>query len=386
MEDATPAAHATTRRNHDAVQRVLDQAVREGGVPGILAQVRDGDGHWFGTAGVADTRTRRARGHEDRFRIGSITKTFTATVILQLVTEGQLALEDTVERWLPGVVTGNGHDGDTITVRQLLNHTSGVFSHTSDQPALSTQETYTPEELVAIAVSHPADFPAGTGWAYSNTNYVLAGMIVEQVTGRMLADEITDRLARPLGLTGTSLPLGADPVLSGPHSSHYTKLFSPDPDATVHDVTELETSPYWAAGGMISTVADLDRFFAALLGGRLLRPEQQREMFTMVPTESWLPGATYGLGVSRLTLPSGTEVWGMGGALFGSWSYVYGTREGTHTLAVNINADWATGRWEDPIGIFTDLLEAEFGRSAESAWVSGKPVDRPDWNCHDPHS
>lgn len=367
MEDVPPAAHATTRRNHDAVQRVLHQAVREGGVPGILAQVRDGDGHWFGTAGVADTRTRRARGIEDRFRIGSITKTFTATVILQLVTEGQLALEDTVERWLPGVVTGNGHDGDTITVRQLLNHTSGVFSHTSDQPALSTQETYTPEELVAIAVSHPADFPAGTGWAYSNTNYVLAGMLVEQVTGRMLADEITDRLARPLGLTGTSLPLGADPVLSGPHSSHYTKLFSPDPDATVHDVTELETSPYWAAGGMISTVADLGRFFAALLGGRLLRPEQQREMFTMVPTESWLPGATYGLGVSRLTLPSGTEVWGMGGALFGSWSYVYGTREGTHTLAVNINADWATGRWEDPIGIFTDLLEAEFGRSAESA-------------------
>ncbi|MFD3423026.1 serine hydrolase domain-containing protein [Streptomyces decoyicus] len=370
MDDATSAAHVT-RRNHDAAQRVLDQAVREGGVPGILAQVHDGGGHWFGTAGVADTRTRRARGHEDRFRIGSITKTFTATVILQLVTEGQLALEDTVERWLPGVLTGNGHDGNTITVRQLLNHTSGVFSHTSDQSALSKQESYTPEELVEIAMSHPADFPAGTGWAYSNTNYILAGMIVERVTGRMLVDEVTDRLARPLGLTGTSLPLGADPMLCGPHSSHYTKLFSPDPDATVYNVTELETSPYWAAGGMISTVADLNRFFAALLGGRLLRPEQQREMFTMVPTESWLPGATYGLGVSRLTLPSGTAVWGMGGALFGSWSYVYGTRDGTHMLAVNINADWASGRWEDPIGIFTDLLEAEFSRRADSGTARG---------------
>lgn len=373
MESVTPATHVT-RRHHQDAQRVLDQAVREGEVPGILAQARDSGGHWFGTAGVADTRTCRVRRHEDRFRIGSITKTFTATVVLQLVAEGQLALADTVEQWLPGAVTGNGHDGNTITVRQLLNHTSGVFSHTHDQPALSRQESYTPEELVEIAMSHPADFPAGTGWAYSNTNYILAGLIVERVTGRRLADEITDRLTRPLDLTGTSLPLGADPALPGPHSSHYTKLFSADPDATVYNVTELETSPYWAAGGMISTVSDLNRFFAALLGGHLLRPEQQREMFTMVPTENWLPGAAYGLGVSRLTLPSGTALWGMGGALFGSWSYVYGTREGTHMLAVNINADWATGRWEDPIGIFTDLLEAEFSRSADSGTA---PVNEP---------
>lgn len=362
--DATHAAPVSSR-NHDAVQRVLDQAVREGEVPGILTQVREGGSHWFGTAGVGDTRTGRARRYEDRFRIGSITKTFTATVVLQLVAEGQLALEDTVERWLPGIVAGNGHDGNTITVRQLLNHTSGVFSHTHDQPALSSQESYTPDELVKIAMAHPADFPAGAGWAYSNTNYILAGMIVEHVTGRMLADEINDRLASPLDLTGTSLPLGADPALPGPHSSHYTQLFSPDPDAAIYDATELETSPYWAAGGMISTVADLNHFFAALFGGRLLRPEQQREMFTVVPTEEWLPGAAYGLGVSRLTLPCGTTVWGMGGALFGSWSYVYGTREGTHMLAVNINADWAKGRWEDPIGIFTDLLVSEFSRTVD---------------------
>ncbi|MEU8779578.1 serine hydrolase domain-containing protein [Streptomyces sp. NPDC048606] len=364
MEEATSAARVV-RGSHDAVRRVLDRAVGEGGVPGILVHVRDGGGQWFATAGVGDTRTRRPRGHEDRFRIGSITKTFTATVILQLVGEGRLALEDTVERWLPGVVTGNGHDGGAITVRQLLNHTSGVFSHTGDQPALSRRESYTPHELVEIAMSHPADFPAGTGWAYSNTNYVLAGMIVERVTGRTLAEQITDRLARPLGLTGTSLPLGADPLLPEPHASHYTRLFSPDPDATVHDVTELETSPYWAAGAMISTVADLDRFLAALLAGRLLPPERQREMFTTVPTADWLPGAAYGLGVSRLTLPSGTALWGMGGALFGSWSYVYGTREGTRLIAVNVNADWATGPWEDPIGIFTDLLEAEFGDRVE---------------------
>ncbi|MET8682742.1 serine hydrolase domain-containing protein [Streptomyces sp. NPDC004732] len=368
MEDATPVAPA--RRGHDAAQRVLDRAVQEGGVPGILAQVRDRGGNWFGTAGVADTRTRRSRGHEDRFRIGSITKTFTATVLLQLVAESRLTLRDTVEQWLPGVVTGNGHDGGTITVRQLLDHTSGIFSHTHDQPALSTQESYTPAELVGIAVSHPADFPAGTGWAYSNTNYVVAGMIIERVTGRTLTEEIADRLARPLGLTGTSLPVGADAALPRPHARHYTKLFSPDPDAPVHDVTELETTPYWAAGGMISTVSDLTRFFSALLGGRLLRPEQQRELLTMTPTQDWLPRSTYGLGVSRVMLPSGTALWGMGGALFGSWSYVYGTRDGTHLLAVNINADWVSGRWEDPIGIFTELLEAEFSYGCALGFAS----------------
>ncbi|MEV7193741.1 serine hydrolase domain-containing protein [Streptomyces sp. NPDC093510] len=380
MKDAAPTARTTHgRRDHGAAQRVLDQAVEEGGVPGILTQIRDGGGHWFGTAGVADTRTRRERGHEDRFRIGSITKTFTATVVLQLVAEDRLSLTDTVEQWLPGVVTGSvpggaadgkRHDGATITVRQLLDHTSGIFSYTHDQPALSSQESYTPAELVAIAMSYPADFPAGTGWAYSNTNYILAGMIVERITGRTLAEEIADRIARPLRLTGTTLPLGADPALPEPHARHYTRLFSADPDAPVHDVTELETTPYWAAGGMISTVDDLTRFFAALLGGQLLRPEQQREMLSVIPTDNWLPRAAYGLGVSRLTLPSGTAVWGMGGALFGSWSYVYGTRDGTHMLAVNINADWTTGRWDDPVGVFTDLLEAEFSYGCALGFAS----------------
>ncbi|MEV0253728.1 serine hydrolase domain-containing protein [Streptomyces sp. NPDC050732] len=362
MKDAAPTARVThRRRDHGAAQCVLDEAVREGGVPGILAQVRDGGGHWTGTAGVADTRTGRERGPEDRFRIGSITKTFTATVVLQLAAEGRLALTDPVERWLPGILTGKAaHDGTTTTVRQLLDHTSGIFNYTHDQSALRSQESCTPEELVAIAASHPADFPAGTGWAYSNTNYIVAGMIVERVTGRTLTDEIADRITRPLRLTGTSLPLATDPTLPSPHARHYTRLFSPDPDAPVHDATELDTTPYWAAGGMISTVGDLTRYFGALLGGQLLRPEQQRELLTMVQTQNWLPRSTYGCGVSRLLLPSGTAVWGMGGALFGSWSYVYGTRDGTHMLAVNINADWTEGRWQDPIGIFTDLLEAEF--------------------------
>jgi D-alanyl-D-alanine carboxypeptidase len=119
-------------------------------------------------------------------------------------------------------------------------------------------------------------------------------------------------------------------------------------------------SPFWAAGSMISTAEDLHLFFSALLGGRLLPPSLQREMLTMVSTRDWIPHTSYGLGVSSVTLPCGVTVWGMGGAMFGSWSYTYGTRDGTHLLVTNVNSDWATGPWNDPIGVFTDVLQAEF--------------------------
>ncbi|MFJ8313267.1 MULTISPECIES: serine hydrolase domain-containing protein [unclassified Streptomyces] len=342
----------------------LGRAVAEGGVPGILAEVRDGEGRWFGSAGVGDTETGRERGERDRFRIGSITKTFVATVVLQLVAEHSLGLDDSVEKWLPGVVLGNGHDGGRTTVRQLLDNTSGIFSYTEDYAALQSRDNFTPEQLVQIAMAHPAPFAPGTGWGYSSTNYILAGMVIERVTGGVLADEISRRITEPLGLTGTYLPRGDDPTISGPHSEHYTKLYLPDPDAEIYDATELDPSPYWAAGGMISTAGELNEFFGALLGGRILPDEQQRAMFTTVPTQGWIPGTRYGLGVSSLELECGTTLWGMGGAVLGSWSYAYGSRDGARMVAVNINADWAQGGWDDPIGIFTDVLNAEFSTDA----------------------
>ncbi|MFH8569265.1 serine hydrolase domain-containing protein [Streptomyces sp. NPDC017993] len=346
--------------DHAAVQRLLDRAVAQGCLPGILAEVRDGDQRWFGTAGVADTATARERSAQDRFRIGSITKTFVATVMLQLVAEGTLSLDDPVDKWLPDLV--HGHDGGKVTCRQLLNHTSGIFNYTEDRDALNRHETHTPELLVRIATSHPVTFPPGTGWGYSNTNYVLAGLITERATGRALAEEIDQRISRPLGLAGTYLPHGSDPSIRGPHSRHYTKMFRPEPDAPVFDVTELDPSLFWAAGGMISTAADLNRFFGALLGGQVVAAAQQRDMFSTVPTHEWLPDAAYGLGVSSLRLPCGATVWGMGGALFGSWSYSYGTRDGEHMVTTNVNGDWVDddSGWDDPIGVFTDLLQAKF--------------------------
>ncbi|MGE7435374.1 serine hydrolase domain-containing protein [Kitasatospora sp. NPDC001175] len=368
---ATPAfADQAEQGGHPGVQTVLDRAVTEGGVPGIVAEVRDGHRHWFGSAGVADTATWRARHAHDRFRIGSTTKTFVATVLLQLAAEGRLSLDDSVEHWLPGVVDGPGYEPDRITVRQLLNHTSGIYNFAVDEKVIDENkgtpflqhrfDRYTPEQLVRIAMAHQPDFAPGAGWTYSDTNYVLAGMIVERATGSTLAEQIEQRIVAPLGLTGTYTPAPDDVTIHGPHGRAYSHLWDLDPNAPAYDVTELSPSWGWASGDMISTAPDLATFFGALLGGLLLPPAQQEEMFTMIPTPKgkWIDNTTYGLGVSSIKLDCGATVWGMGGAINGSWSYTYGTRDGRRLLATNVNGDWVKG--SGPITVFTDELSAEF--------------------------
>ncbi|MFD4398257.1 serine hydrolase domain-containing protein [Kitasatospora sp. NPDC058478] len=357
------------RGGHPGVQRVLDRAVATGGLPGAVAEVRDGDRRWFASAGVADLATGRARLVQDRFRIGSTTKTFVATVVLQLAAEGRLSLDDSVERWLPGLLDAPGYDGERTTVRQLLNHTSGIYNYAMDEkvrqeasglPFLRHRfDSYTPGQLVRIALAHRPDFAPGTGWTYSDTNYVLAGLIVERASGGTLAAQIEQRITTPLGLTGTYEPSSDDTAIHGPHGREYSRLGLTGPNATAYDVTELSPSWGWAAGDMVSDVRDLNTFFAALLGGRLLPPAQQREMFTMIPTgHQWIDQAEYGLGVAGIRLDCGPTVWGMGGAINGSWSYVFGTRDGRHLLATNVNGDWVEGSW--PIAVFTSELEAEF--------------------------
>ncbi|WP_327236630.1 beta-lactamase family protein [Streptomyces sp. NBC_01317] len=349
---------------HSATQRALDAAVADG-VPGVLAQVNSRTGTWSGTAGLGDTATGRERGARDRFRVGSVTKTFVSTVLLQLEAEGRLDLDDTVDHWLPGVVGGNGHDGRRVILRQLLNHTSGIYSYTADpgfqQKVFTTDflknryRTWQPGDLVAIAMTHAPDFAPGTDWNYSNTNYVLAGLVVEKVTGRSYATEIERRILRPLHLTGTRLP-GTDPRLPRPSGRAYAVL-ADDPERTVHDVTELNATMAGAAGSMISDAADLNRFFSALLTGRLLPPAQLKEMKTTVALGSGEDGedgeaAGYGLGLEKTRLSCGTVVWGHGGGIHGSSTGAFTTADGTHSLSLNFNADWAG----DP----GRVVEAEF--------------------------
>ena len=211
---AAPAAAPTaaTAAPEDAdragLQRRLDEVVAAGAV-GALAEVRDEHGVWRGTSGVAELGTTRAVPVHGQFRAGSITKTFVATVALQLVGEGRLRLDDPVEAWLPGVVP----DGHRITVRHLLNHTSGLYDFVRTLPMPPGQEfldnrwrTWTAAELVQRAVANPPTFEQpGSAFAYSSTGYLLLGQIIEEVTGRPYSREIQRRVIQPLRLHGTSV-------------------------------------------------------------------------------------------------------------------------------------------------------------------------------------
>ncbi|MGW2230299.1 serine hydrolase domain-containing protein [Streptomyces formicae] len=343
---AAPASAAPRPDRHEATRRALDGIVAEG-VPGVTAQVRDKYGSWDAASGVGDLRRGTPRGKHDRFRVGSITKTFVATVLLQLQAEGRIDLDDTVGKWLPGVVEGNGHDGDAITVRQILNHTSGIFDYSTDEEfsrkVFSKEffqhryDTWTPEQLVKLAMRHKPDFAPGTDWKYSNTNYIVAGMIIKKVTGNAYGDEIKRRVIDPLHLNATTVP-GTRATMPRPSSRAYGKLPS-DPEAKVYDVTELNPSMGGSAGEIISDSDDLNRFYSALLGGRLLPKAELTEMKTVVPVGG--RGGGYGLGISEMQLPCKGKVWGHDGGIHGSSSLALTTPDGRHSLALNMNGDWA---------------------------------------------
>ncbi|MFE6754871.1 serine hydrolase domain-containing protein [Streptomyces sp. NPDC057684] len=358
---ATPAlADAPAKDGHRATQQAMDAAVAAG-VPGVTGQATDEYGTWKGTSGLGDLRAKTPRGDRDRYRVGSITKTFVATVLLQLEAEGRLSLDDTVDHWLPGVVTGHGHDGRKITVRQLLNHTSGIYNVTADKGFQQTvffrdgflkhrYDTWSPGKLVRVAMAHEPDFAPGTSWNYSNTNYVLAGMVVKEVTGHSYADEIRHRIIEPLHLRATSLP-GATVTVPRPASRAYSK-FPDDPDKKTYDVTELNPTLASSAGEMISDSADLNRFYSALLRGRLLPAAQLAEMKKTVPVSKDEPGLGYGLALMRQKLSCGKELWGHSGGIHGSNTDSVTTPDGRHTLSFNFNGDWT--------GDSQAVIEAEF--------------------------
>ncbi|MEV4630712.1 serine hydrolase domain-containing protein [Micromonospora sp. NPDC049523] len=314
---AAPIANAETAAGGDrALRQSLEGLVRDDRFPAALASVRDRDGRVRNyTAGVADLRTKAKVPVDGQVRIASNTKMFTATVVLQLVGEGRVDLDTPVETYLPNLLRGDGIDGRNISVRQLLQHTSGLPDYDEDlvPDYFSVQHTYfEPYEVLDVALRHPALFAPGSGWEYSNTNYIVAGLLVQKVTGRPIGEEITKRIIDRIGLRHTYWPALGEQTIRERHPNGYLAL---SPDAPLRDVTESEPSMGWAAGAMVGTPSDLNRFLAALVGGKLLKPEQLRQMQTTVeaPGADTVGDTRYGLGLATFKLSCGGFAWAHGG-------------------------------------------------------------------------
>ncbi|WP_141578549.1 serine hydrolase [Actinomadura sp. WMMA1423] len=335
---ATASAVPAQADGPTRLRQVVERLSGPDGAPGALARFDDRHGRRTATGGVADIRTGAPVDPRSRFRIGSLTKPFVATVVLQLAGEGRVELDAPVERYLPGVVRGAAGDGE-ITVRQLLQHTSGlpdVLKYMSPLEILNDPlRHWEARDLVDIALPHRREFEPGRGWGYSNTNYLLAGMVIERVTGHPYGQEIRRRVIRPLGLHDTSVPTDA-PDIPGPHPHGYVR-----PESELVDITLLNPTVGGAAGGMISSASDLDRFMAALLRGRLLRPAQMREMLTPRSTGR-ASGSKYGLGLEWIPVddPSTCEdgFWGHDGDMLGFSVRTGATMDGRQaTVMVNLN-------------------------------------------------
>ncbi|AJG60408.1 TPA: serine hydrolase domain-containing protein [Bacillus cereus] len=340
-------------KHREGVQNVMDQVVTNKKIPSVIAGgLKDGK-RWSYATGTASYEMPRPVEPNFSFRIGSITKTFTASVVLQLAEEKQLNLDDTVEKWLPGVVQGNGYDGSKITIRQLLNHTSGIAAYTDlDMRDITLPQNpfryYSTDELISLALAKPPVFAPGEGWDYSNTNTVIAGEIIRKVTGDTYAEQIRKRFIEPLGLKETFV-MEASSHIPGKHANGYNM----DRSGRLYDLTEINQSWANAAGDMVSTVEDLTTFFSALLGGKLLNQELMNQMLTTVDS----PIGKVGLGVYEEKTPDGQSYWGHAGGTFGFETRVGGPIGGEHILVTAINAvgpEVITGR--------DKIFNKEFGR------------------------
>ncbi|TCP47216.1 D-alanyl-D-alanine carboxypeptidase [Tamaricihabitans halophyticus] len=339
---STAVAEQGTDRGE--TQRIIDGFVADG-VPGAMVYAGNESGTWTVRSGTAKLGTERPIRPSDRVRVGSNTKMFVAAVVLQLVDEGKLRLDAPIEEYLPGLVQGNGYDGNKITLRQLLQHTSGMGNYTDDTlyDPEAQQREWQPEELVRIGLSYPPSFDPGTKWEYSNTGYILLGMAVEAVSGKEIGAQITDRLLRPYGLTQSNYPESGDKKIRGPHARGYDAF----PGRGVEDMTEqLEPSVAGAAGALISTGPDLIRFVEALLDGEVVSPELLAQMRDTVPATDF----RYGLGLQEFALSCGGSAWGHSGGIPGYFTFTTVTDDGRTAFLV------ANGRRAD--GTRVPSLEA----------------------------
>lgn len=318
----------------ERLQAALDDLVRTSNVPGAQL-VRTVDG-WETQidSGVGDVVSGAAFPDTAQVRIASNTKTFVATVVLELVAEHRVELDAPVARYLPGVVHGPGGDGNLITVRNLLQHTSGIPNYLNqlDLGSVDALRRYkSADQLIRLGLDQPSEFTPGSDFGYSNTNYLLAGKLIEQVTGVPVGLEVTRRILVPLGLRDTYWPLfPLENVMRRPHPQGYDTF-----DGNRVDITDIDPGWGLADGAMVSTGADLNRFFMALLSGNLLSPPQLAEMLHTVPTNDPRRPDDVGLGLFRRINSCGIETWSHGGAMNGFLVFGAATVDRAVTVSMN---------------------------------------------------
>ncbi|MEV6583473.1 serine hydrolase domain-containing protein [Streptomyces sp. NPDC051582] len=314
-----------------AVARQLDDAVRkvmsEAKVPGVMVSLSaPGKGSYVRAFGVADKATGAPIRTDMNMRIGSVTKTFTVTALLQLVDQGKARLDDPIGKYVAGVP-----NGDRITLRQLADMRSGLFNYSEDEgffKALTSdpRRPFTPQELLAYSFKHPVLFQPGAKFYYCNTNLILLGLVVEKQSGQRLNDYINQKVVRPAGLHHTLFPVGAE--FPKPHSQGYTDQTA---SGKTEDSADWNPSWGWAAGAMISDLEDLKTWTKVMATGTLLKPATQAERLKVVEA---LPGTGYGLGIFNV------QGWiGHNGSLPGYQALAVYLPEAKATLTVMLNTD-----------------------------------------------
>ncbi|WP_405177820.1 beta-lactamase family protein [Nocardia sp. NBC_01377] len=331
---AAPHAVAVPLDQSSLWQAELDELVAAAGVPGAqLIHTGPGGVDQY-DSGMGDLTSGAPFPDDAALRVASITKTFVATVMLQLVDEGQVELDGPLEWYLPGVVNGPGGDGAHITVRDLLRHTSGIPNYLPLLEQGSVEDLTTPRttaELIRLGLDNPSESVPGTSFGYSNTNYLLAGELIEQVTGLPVGEAVTRRILLPLGLSDTYWPqFPFDDVLHGPHPRAYHRF-----GEVRLDITDIDPSWGLPDGAMVSTGRDLNRFYLALLSGQLLAPALLEEMQRTVPTGLIGFSEASGLGLFRFSAPCGRTAWGHTGSIHGFSTVTVAAEDRAVTVALN---------------------------------------------------
>ncbi|MET0595494.1 MAG: serine hydrolase domain-containing protein [Polyangiaceae bacterium] len=306
---------------------LADNAIAAG-IPGVTLAIQAGDQTVTIARGVADSATGATMTPAHHVRMGSVAKSFLASIVLQLEDERKLSLSDTIESRLPGMVTGN----KDATIEQVLRLQSGSFDHASDARYLTPyleghfDYAYTPQALIALSNDHPPVFAPGAQFNYSNTNYVIIGLIIEKITGKSLADVVAERITRPLGMNETTMPLGSE--MEAP-AAHGYLVGMGDPI----DVTGISASSAYGHGNAVSTPADMNRFYGALVAGKVVNPSRLPDMFTpdaRIDTQ-------YGIGVwAKDNFPPCSNWIGHDGASPGFDNASYARRDGKRQVTVSI--------------------------------------------------